>query len=134
MPIFKVRIEKKQLDDTIKKIYSADTKIKKGSQKMVTKVTETLLQSCFNIAYNETPFKHATGNYKSMIQIYRDDWRAVTLVAGAKYSDVIEKCRPFDTKGHHILKRTHAYLVPLLKSNIRIIEKDLLKKTLRSRR
>ena len=134
MPIFKVRIERKQLDDTIKKIYSADTKIKKGSQKMVTKVTETLLQSCFNIAYNETSFKHATGNYKSMIQIYRDDWKAVTLVAGAKYSDVIEKCRPFDTKGHHILKRTHAYFVPLLKSNIRIIEKDLLKKTLRSRR
>ena len=135
MPIFKVRIERKKLDDTIKKIYSADMKIKKGSQKMVTEVTETLLQSCFNIAYNETSFKHVpSGMYKNMIQIKRDDWRGVSLIAGAKYSDVIEKCRPFDTKGHHILKRTHAYFVPLLKSNIRIIEKDLLKKTLRSRR
>ena len=132
MPIFKVKIERKKLDDTIKKLYSADTKIKKGSERKVTEVTEKLLQSCFNDAYSETPFRRVpSGMYKSMIQIHRDDWRGVSLIAGAKYSDVIEKCRPFNTKGHHILKRTHAYLVPLLKSNIRIIEKDILKKTLK---
>ena len=132
MPIFKVKIERKGFDDRIKELYSVKMKIKKNSQRRVTEVAEKLLQSCFEDSYGETNFKRTpSGMYKSMIQIHRDDWRGVSLIAGAKYSDVIEKCRPFNTKGHHILKRTHAYLVPLLKSNIRIIEKDILKKTLK---
>ena len=134
MPIFKVDIKRKKFDDKVKKLYSANTKIKKGSERRVTEVTEKLLESCFNDAYSETPFKHVpSGRYKSMIRIHRDDWKGVSLVAGAKYSDVIEKCRPYNTGGHHILERTHKYLVPLLKSNIRIIEKDILKKTLKGK-
>ena len=134
MPILKVKIERKGFDDRVKELYSVKMKIKKNSQRRVTEVTEKLLQSCFDDAYDKTEFRRVpSGRYKSMIGIHRDDWRGVTLTAGAKYSDVIEKCRPFNTKGHHILKRTHEYLIPLLKSNIRIIEKDILRRAIKKR-
>jgi hypothetical protein len=128
MALFEVNIKRKGLDNLLREFPKYVTSVKKDSQRSITKTAETLLENCFNEAYDNTPFKHATGRYKSMVRIERDDWRRISLIAGAKYSDVIEKCRPYITQGHHILERTYKLFIPELRNNIKIIEKNILKK------
>ena len=131
MPLVELSIKRKGFDKLNKQFPYYTNVIKNGMRKGAIDTSESLLKSCFEESYNNTDFAHATGNYKSMVRIEREDWHRSSLIANAKYSDVIEKCRPFKSRGFHIIGRTFSEFKILFPPNFRLVKRSLLKKSRR---
>ena len=131
MPFIELSIKRKGFDKLNKQFPYYTNVIKNGLRKGSIDTSENLLKSSFEESYNNTDFAHATGNYKSMVRTERENWYRASLVANAKYSDVIEKCRPFRSRGFHIIGRTFNQFKILFPLNYRIVKRSVLIKSRR---
>lgn len=98
--------------DAIKFVERGITEVQLKATRKTAEEVKKALDASFMKAYKETPFKKVTGNYlRSKYSYIKKEKRATYVCFGinphtAPYGGDIERCRPFKTKGHHILQRT----------------------------